>query len=279
MNYRHIYHAGNFADVMKHIILVALLEKLKEKDKAFTVLDAFAGIGIYDLESLEAQKTGEYKNGIDIVLKSALGACLPPSSIMNYISVVRSLNMGNSLNLYPGSPYIIAHILRKQDDLIASELHLEDYKTLKYNIKGWFNNTSIHHLDAYNAIKAFLPPKNNRGLVLLDAAFEVKNEYLKIIEALKLIKKRFSGGTVMIWYPIKDTKLIKEFYTSLSTTGYSEFLKIEFEIDNQLLGMNKCGVLIANPPFIHDDLEKLFHYLTLHVYDNRAKSLIKLIKI
>lgn len=277
MNYRHIYHAGNFADVMKHTILVTLLAKLKEKDKAFTVLDAFAGLGIYDLASEESQKTDEYKNGIGMVLKDSELAPGAPSSLMQYISTVRSLNSAGYVSLYPGSPYIIAHLLREQDELIASELHTQDYETLKYNIKGWFADASIHHLDGYNAIKAFLPPKNNRGLVLLDAAFEVKNEYLKIIEALKLIRKRFSAGVVMIWYPIKDRKLVDKFYESLEDTGYPEFLRVEFEIDDKFIAMKKCGVVIANPPYINSEIEVLFKYLSVHVYENRAKYSVELI--
>ena len=275
MNYRHIYHAGNFADLMKHLILIAILKKLHEKDKPFTVLDAFAGIGIYDLSSTEAQKTKEYENGIARLLEylknrypresQGIGPIknlhtkpLKPFSgfddevnhiISSYISIIDSLGLPD---LYPGSPYIISQLLRKHDELIASELHPQDYAQLKYHMLPE-HNTAIHHIDGYNAIKAFLPPKNLRGLVLLDAAFEVKNEYLKIIDALKLIKKRFSAGIVMIWYPIKDSKLVDEFYNALQDTGYPEFLKIEFEINDIEMGikdantMSKCGVIIANP--------------------------------
>jgi len=311
MNYRHIYHAGNFADLMKHLVLVALLKKLSEKDKPFTVLDAFAGIGIYDLSSEEAQKTKEYENGIGM-LSRYLESCHPRVSaskleddgiasintISSYLSTIHSLGLPD---LYPGSPYIISQLLREHDELIASELHPQDYAQLKYNMSPE-KNTAIHHMDGYNAIKAFLPPKNPknlRGLVLLDAAFEVKNEYLKIIEALKLIKKRFAAGIVMIWYPIKDSKLVQEFYSTLKETGYPEFLKVEFEIgrhpreggdpdnielDSRLRGndiengMNKCGVIIANPPYIKDDIENLMRFLCYDIYHGKAKMNVHIIK-
>ena len=159
-------------------------------------------------------------------------------------------------------------------------------------------NTAIHHIDGYNAIKAFLPPKNLRGLVLLDAAFEVKNEYLKIIDSLKLIKKRFSAGMVMIWYPIKNIELVNDFYYTLKETGYPEFLKVEFEIgchpreggdigyielDSRLRGndngngMKKCGVIIANPPYIKDEIESLMKFLSDTVYHGKAKTKIEII--
>ena len=310
MNYRHIYHAGNFADLMKHLILVALLKKLQEKDKGFTVLDAFAGIGLYDLESEEAQKTKEYENGIGVLRKwvenhhprghkvelrdlpssssprsGARGSQdtreelllpheIPDPASRSYAgteddAISTYLSLAPSPTLYPGSPYIIASLLRGQDNLIASELHPQDYATLKHNMR--MCDAAIHHIDGYNAIKAFLPPKSPRGLVLLDGAFEVRNEYLKIIDALKLIRKRFAAGIVMIWYPIKDVKLVKEFYKDLKGTGYPEFLRVEFEIDDIGLGMNKCGVIIANPPHIKTELEEMMRFLCDDVYGGGAR--------
>lgn len=275
MNYRHIYHAGCFADLMKHLILVALLKKLQEKDKGFTILDAFAGLGIYDLASEEAQKTKEYENGIGM-LRTYLDSSgfvndNNATTISTYISIISSLS---SPTLYPGSPYIISSLLREQDELIASELHPQDYAQLKHNMR--WDNSAIHHIDGYHAIKAFLPPKNQRGLVLLDAAFEVQNEYFKIIDALKLIRKRFAAGIVMIWYPIKDLKLVREFYSTLKSTGYQEFLKVEFEIDNADLGMNKCGVIIANPPHIKDQLSDMMQFLCDEVYEGTATMKVEI---
>ena len=278
MNYRHIYHAGCFADLMKHLILVALLKKLQEKDKGFTVLDAFAGLGIYDLDSEEAQKNKEYENGIGMlngwIEKNNSQPCEEgnlDNNISAYLSIIEFLS---SPSLYPGSPYIISSLLRQQDELIASELHPQDYATLKHNMR--WDNSAIHHIDGYLAIKAFLPPKNSRGLVLLDSAFEVQNEYLKIIDALKLIKKRFAAGIVMVWYPMKDAKLVQEFYKALKSTDYPEFLKIEFEIDNTELGMNKCGVIITNPPYIQHEIRDMMQLLCDKVYNGAAKMKVEI---
>lgn len=251
MNYRHIYHAGNFADVVKHITLMMLLQKFKEKDKPFAVLDAFAGIGLYDLASTESQKTKESERGIE-----ALRTCLPlpPSIVMEYLCLIDTYG-----GLYPGSPMIATSMLREGDHLIAAELHPADYATLKYNMRR-HKNTHVHHLDAYNAIKAFCPPKEKRGLVLLDPAFEVKDEFDKVLEAMKLIKKHFGGGMVMLWYPIKDERLVNKFYKDYKEVGYAESLVVEFEIGG-MEGMNKCGIIIANPPYIEDDLREVINYL------------------
>lgn len=284
VNYRHIYHAGNFADVVKHLVLIALLDKISEKDKGFTSLDAFAGLGIYDLCSEESQKTKEYENGIGMFDQNKT---YHHPTIDKYIEIIKRANSHNKNSpyptLYPGSPHIIARMLRKQDNLIATELHPQDYAHLRYNLSNditasfsHIKNIATHHMDGYNAIKAFIPPKTSRGIVLMDAAFEVQNEYKKLIEGLKLINKRFSAGIVMVWYPIKDKKLINEFYTSRKNTGYKEFIKIEFEI-NANIAMNKCGILIANPPYIKESLESMLESLVQNVYQNQAQYSIEII--
>lgn len=268
---------------------------MKEKPVSFSVLDAFGGIGIYDLESEEAGKTGEYKSGVallqnsslcsvnkePIINKRVLGSSpqdegfLPPEDeriFQTYLKIINELNRDSAHLLYPGSPYIISELLRPGDSLIACELHKEDYTILKKNI-----HYPVHNIDAYNAIKAFLPPKTSRGLVLLDPAFEVKDEFSKIISALKFIRKRFAAGVVMVWYPIKDRHIVQKFYTELKTTGYSEFLKIEFEVDQAELAMNKCGVIIANPPNIMNQLQLMMHFLCDLIYNEKAKSIVELI--
>jgi len=277
MNYRHLYHAGNFADVVKHVTLISLLKKLCEKDKPFAVLDAFAGLGLYDLASEEALRTKESESGVGALVSHGLdprasevsrdprvkpvensrahGMQMPPI-ITEYLRVTASHN-----GLYPGSPMIAASYLREEDQLIAAELHPADYATLKHNMRR-HNNVHVHHIDAYNAIKAFCPPKEKRGLVLLDPAFEVKDEFTKVLDALRLIKKRFSAGVVMVWYPIKDKQLVEKFYKDYREVGYAETLTIEFEV-NALEGMKKCGILIANPPYIEPELREAMDYLAL----------------
>lgn len=284
MNYRHIYHAGNFADIFKHLTLVSIITKMQEKESAITVLDAFAGTGIYDLSSPEAQKTQEYLNGIGNLIEfqsdnTKIGQRqiqdLNNDFITKYLNIV--LNLSNAKNglFYPGSPYIISQILRKQDHLVATELHPQDYASLKYNLRSF--NAAVHLQDAYSAIKAFLPPKTSRGLVLLDAPFEVSNEYSKIIESLKIINKRFFAGIVMIWFPIKDPIVIKEFYNDLSSIGYKEYLKIEFTVSGLDKVMNKSGIIIANPPFIKDQLASLMQDLCQKIYAQQASYLLEYI--
>ncbi|MGV2432498.1 MAG UNVERIFIED_CONTAM: 23S rRNA (adenine(2030)-N(6))-methyltransferase RlmJ [Rickettsiaceae bacterium] len=162
MNYRHIYHAGNFADLLKHLVLISIIEKMKEKPTPFTVLDAFAGIGIYDLDSPEASKTLEHENGVSLFLEKISEKKDIPDVCMKYNEIIDKLNNMPGLHLYPGSPYIISETIREDDSFIACELHKGDYLMLRENIRQ-----NIHNMDAYNAIKAFLPPKNNRGLVFL----------------------------------------------------------------------------------------------------------------
>jgi len=281
VNYRHFYHAGSFADLMKHLILIAVIEKMKEKPTPFTVLDAFGGTGVYNLDSEEAEKTGEYRSGIAHSFTSfSQGdtanniASSPPTSthFLSYTKIIGELNINSDRLLYPGSPYIISELLRPGDSLIACELHKEDFITLKQNI-----TYPVHNIDAYNAIKAFLPTNTARGLVFLDPAFEVKDEFSKLIDALKLIRKRFSAGIVMIWYPIKNPNIVQKFYQDVKDTDYAEFLKIEFEIENDMLAMDKCGVLIANPPHINDQLKLMMHFLCDVIYNGKAKSTVELI--
>ena len=315
MNYRHIYHAGNFADVVKHITLISLLNKLQAKDKPFAVLDAFAGIGIYNLRSEQAERTNESEGGIYLLDNNLTDDA--PKLIKQYFEIVNGYNgaqsssgaieiegieldlriqrkcvisedndslfvdsrlRGNDIggqsdnsSIYPGSPLIISSLLRDHDRLIACELHKEDYQTLKRNMK-LYSNSSIHNIDAYQSIKAFWPPKEKRGLVLLDPAFEARDEFDKIISALTLLKERFASGMVMVWYPIKDKKNVDNFYKKQKTIGYKETLFIEFELlsADRAIGMNKCGIMICNPPFVKEEITKVMEYLVDTIYHSKA---------
>ena len=270
MNYRHIYHAGNFADVVKHITLISLINKLKNKDKPFAVLDAFAGLGIYDLNADQAERTGENKTGINQLYSHLSDDA--PELIKQYIRLVKSYNHSDEVTIYPGSPLIISSMMRSHDRLIACELHKEDYPSLKHNM-ALYPNSHIHNIDAYQSIKAFTPMPEKRGLVVLDPAFEVRDEFDKILSALKRLKQRFASGMVMIWYPIKDQKAINDFYQKQKEVGYNESLIIEFELlASENLGMNKCGIMICNPPFIEAEIKEAMAYLTKKIYHGKAKS-------
>src|SRR3990167_11107619 len=161
MNYRHLYHAGNFADALKHSILVILLQALQRKETPFCFLDTHAGIGLYELQSEQTQKKQEYENGIAKLFSFEKNSL--PQPLQDYLSIVKKYNAGNDLQFYPGSPFIAESLLREQDHLILCELHKEDYHTLKDNFSG-AKNVAAHHTDGYLGMKAFLPPKQKRGL-------------------------------------------------------------------------------------------------------------------
>ncbi len=269
MNYRHIYHAGVFADVVKHITLIAILEQLALKDKPFAVLDAFAGCGFYNLNSVESLKTNESVEGIKKLLSYANVNTLELPLLQKYLQVVKAVGSGN---IYPGSPLIIHKSMREFDRLIATELHPEDFSILKrfFYAQNKKPQTGTHHLDAYKAIKAFVPFFEKRGLIFIDPPFEVKDEFTKILSSLDIIYKRAANIITMIWYPIKNELEVKSFHQTLKNTGFKEILKIEFALKKASKNLEKCGILILNPPNIRVSLEQVFRFLTDNIYQGRA---------
>ncbi|MEN3176305.1 23S rRNA (adenine(2030)-N(6))-methyltransferase RlmJ [Gluconobacter sp. OJA] len=239
MNYRHAYHAGNFADCMKHAILLVLLKSLARKPAGFCVLDTHAGCGQYDLSSEEAQKTGEWKSGIGRLLDSEEPA------LQDYLSAVRDLG------LYPGSPALARHALRPQDQLVACELHPEDVRPLRRLFRD-DPQVSIHHRNGYEALRALLPPKDlKRGLVLIDPPFEKLDDFTQCAGAISLIRNRFRAGIVAVWYPIKHRTPVRAFYNALKDAGIRDILACEFLLRPALdpSRLNGCGMLVVNAPF------------------------------
>ena len=168
MNYRHKYHAGSFSDVIKHLVLTIIVQALQRKETPFCFLDTHAGIGLYELDSEEAQKKQEYQNGIAKLLLSDEKNF--PEEIQQYLFIIKKYNTKDELHFYPGSPFIAESLSREQDQIILCELHKEDINTLKENMPR-AKNIAIHHTDGYLGMKAFLPPKQKRGLVLIDPPF------------------------------------------------------------------------------------------------------------
>lgn len=261
MNYRHIYHAGNFADVIKHIVLLALINSLKHKEKPFCVLDTHAGIGLYPLQSRETQKTQEYQNGVARLFFNSDKSI--PILVAKYLKIIQQFNRGNELNFYPGSPLITLALLREHDRLIACELHKEDVSILKQHTNE-YESVAIHHMNGYHAMKAFLPPAESRGLVLIDPPFENESEFEDIIEHLKLALKHWRGGIYTIWYPIKDKRMVNRFYSELKSLSHPQLI-IEFTLKNleKETGLNSCGLVIINPPWKIQELlsDELLPYL------------------
>ncbi|RUT97901.1 23S rRNA (adenine(2030)-N(6))-methyltransferase RlmJ [Mesorhizobium sp. USDA-HM6] len=249
MNYRHAYHAGNFADVVKHAVLCRLVEYLKQKDKAFRVIDTHAGIGRYDLASVEAGKTGEWQGGVGRLFEATIepqaAALLQP-----YLQAVRAENPDGGLRRYPGSPLVVRHLLRKQDRLTAIELHPQDAARLKAIFAGDFQ-TRVIELDGWLALGAHLPPKEKRGLVLVDPPFEEEGEFPRLVENLRRAHRRWPGGIYALWYPIKDRKAVAAFRAALKETGIPKLLDIGFEIrpSSAEPSLDGSGLVIVNPPF------------------------------
>ena len=254
MNYRHAYHAGNFADCMKHAILLVLLKSLARKPAGFCVLDTHAGCGQYDLSSEEAQKTGEWKNGIGRLLDSE------DPALQDYLSAVRDLG------LYPGSPALARHALRPQDQLVACELHPEDVRPLRRLFRD-DPQVSIHHRNGYEALRALLPPKDlKRGLVLIDPPFEKLDDFTQCAEAISLIRNRFRAGIVAVWYPIKHRTPVRAFYNALKDAGIRDILACEFLLRPALdpSRLNGCGMLVVNAPFsFEEDAARVLNALKL----------------
>ena len=222
MNYRHIYHAGNFADVLKHAVLARLIVYMTQKDKAFRVLDTHAGIGLYDLSSEEAQKTGEWQDGIGRLLDADIPA-KAKALLAPYLTAVRDLNPDGGLKLYPGSPKLTRMLMRPQDRLSAMELHPDDYETLHRLFDGDFQSR-ITQLDGWLALGAHLPPKEKRGLVLVDPPFEVAGEFERLADGLAKAWRRFSGGTFCLWYPLKQGAPIAAFHAALQALEIPKML-------------------------------------------------------
>ncbi len=244
MNYRHIYHAGNFADVMKHFALCLVINHLKKKEAPFCVIDAHAGLGFYNLQSIEAEKTNEWKNGIGCFQDGFV----PSDEFKLYHDLIKDdLSQG----FYTGSPVITARMLRPQDRLIANELHPQDFETLKSNMRP-FKNANITHLDAYQCIRANTPPPEKRGLVLIDPPFEKKDEFSVLIKQMNEWKKRFSNGIFMIWYPIKSHLPIGDLMTAAQDLGMPRTWFFETLINprHQPETLNGCGVIVFNSPYL-----------------------------
>lgn len=251
MNYRHVYHAGNFADVVKHAALARLVEYLKLKDKAFRVVDTHAGVGLYDLSSEEAQKTGEWHGGIGRLLEAKLSpqaaALLAP-----YLEAVRAANP-DGVEEYPGSPLIVRRLLRPQDRLTAIELHPDDAGRLKGLFAGDFQVRAIE-LDGWLALGAHLPPKEKRGLVLVDPPFEEKGEFDRLVDGLVRAHHRWPGGVYALWYPIKDRAAVKAFRQRLRQTGIPKILDVALEIRPPAREerFDGSGLVVVNPPFVFE---------------------------
>jgi 23S rRNA (adenine2030-N6)-methyltransferase len=250
MNYRHAYHAGNFADVLKHAVLALVIEHMKLKAAPFRVIDTHAGVGLYDLGAEAAQKTGEWREGIARVMD----ASFPPAAaaaLAPYLDVVRQLNAAGGLRRCPGSPYLARALLRDGDRLIVNELHPEDQHALK-QLFARDRQVKVMALDAWTAVKALLPPPERRGIVLIDPAFEQPGELERLVDALEEGARRFATGTFLLWYPIKESRPVAAFRRKVAALGLPKALAVELTIrrrDDEEGRLGGAGLVIVNAPF------------------------------
>lgn len=242
MNYRHEYHAGCFADVLKHVILIEIIKSLKLKDKPFFYLDTQAGRGLYDLNSVAALKTQEADFGIKKIMRQDH----VPQGLEDYLKIIKSCQ--HQPSEYPGSPLIARQLLRQDDRMVLTELHPEEFALLK-DLFTRDPQVIVQQQDAYQALKAWLPPTPRRGLVLIDPAFEVADEFERIIAGLKAALLRWQTGIYMIWYPIKDKASVANFKRKLKNLKLP-WLNVSLQIfPDEDEGLTHTGVAILNPPY------------------------------
>ena len=256
MNYRHAYHAGNFADVLKHTVLLLCLQHLKRKETPFRVIDSHAGAGRYRLDLSEAEKTQEWRSGVARVFGPDAAPFSPDlmALLAPYRDALQAENADGALSVYPGSPVLVQSALRPGDALVANELHPDDAAILTAAL-AHDKLCKVSTLDGYAALKALLPPKERRGLVLIDPPFEQPGELVRMTESLREGLKRFATGIYLLWYPIKDDKPIARFHRGVlevaEAAGIRPPLKVELllrPLRNPML-LNGCGLIVVNAPF------------------------------
>jgi 23S rRNA (adenine2030-N6)-methyltransferase len=253
MNYRHAFHAGNFADVVKHAVLALLVERLKEKATPFRVIDTHAGIGTYDLTGDEAMRTGEWQSGIGRLYGQPLDPKLA-KLLAPYLGVVAAANDGGALKRYPGSPAIVRALLRRQDRMTATELHPDDAHILAEQFAG-DRQVKVIALDGWLAMGAFVPPKERRGIVLVDPPFEERDEFDRLFDRFAEAHRRWPTGVYLLWYPVKDLTAIDRLRVRLAGSGIPRLLRAELTVrDRKTAGLfNGSGLVLCNPPWRFDE--------------------------
>jgi len=245
LSYRHSFHAGNHADVLKHAVQALILQALKVKDKAFVYIDTHAGAGCYDLHSKEMDKTGEYLEGIKRLWQADV-----PAEMQDYLATVKALNSDAELHHYPGSPLLAKQLCRPQDRLVLSELHPADFPLLQQLFVG-DRRSQIHRVDGFAHLKGALPPVERRGMVLIDPPYELAHEYADVVKALIDGLKRWATGTFAIWYPVAHSDDVRFLERKLASAGLPETLQIELNVlpANNRYGMTGSGMMVINPPW------------------------------
>ena len=278
LSYRHAFHAGNHADVLKHFIEVQLLGYLAQKDKPFWYIDTHAGAGCYSLVSGYATQNAEYESGIARLW--ARGDM--PAALADYVALVKRINPVGELKLYPGSPLIALELLRKEDRMRLFELHPADSEILQQNfannIVGHGTQVLMQTADGFAALKALLPPPPRRALVLIDPPYEDKQDYQRVVAALREGLKRFAGGVYAVWYPQLQRAESRQLPGQLKKLPVKSWLHVALSVQTQSedgFGMYGSGMFILNPPWLlHGTLQKVMPYLAQILGQNGAGGFV-----
>ena len=259
--YRHAFHAGNHADVLKHTVLTRVLRYINTKDKPYRLVDTHAGAGGYSLEGRYAQKKAEFEHGIGrLWARDDL-----PEAVADYVARVRQFNPAGRLEQYPGSPAFAQMLLRAQDQLRLFELHPTDHRILASYLGG-VKGAEVHAADGFDALKGQLPPPSRRGVVLMDPSYEGNRDYARVISALRGALERFAEGVYVVWYPqvskLEAAQLPKRL-EALAPKGWLHARLTVQQPDAQGFGLAGSGVFLINPPYtLHDELLTVLPYLT-----------------
>lgn len=265
LSYRHAFHAGNHADVLKHIVLLQIAEYMAEKPAPFWIIDTHAGAGRYALDSAHASKLGEFRDGIGRLWNKK---ALPPAAV-DYVEFVKMLNPDGVLRHYPGSPWLASQLLRESDRLRLYELHSTDLKLLQECFKTAGRQITVNAADGFAGLKAILPPPPRRALVLIDPSYETRDDYVNVVKGLQEALKRFATGTYAVWYPMLNKLESRKLPGRLKNLGAANWLNVTLEVSapsKEGFGMNGSGMFIINPPWtlekkLHETLPKLTEIL------------------
>jgi 23S rRNA (adenine2030-N6)-methyltransferase len=265
LSYRHAFHAGNHADVLKHLVEVQLLRHLAQKDKPFWYIDTHAGAGCYELDRGYATQNAEYESGIArLWQRDDL-----PQPLAEYVEVVRHLNPDGQLRLYPGSPLVALQLLREQDRMRLFELHPTDSDLLRENFAGHGAQVLVNEADGFGALKALLPPPPRRALVLIDPPYEDKQDYRHVVSALRDGLKRFANGVYAVWYPQLQRAEAKQLPEQLKQLSVKSWLHVALSVQapgEDGFGMHGSGMFVLNPPWtLHGVLQGTMPYLVRHL--------------
>lgn len=279
MNYRHGFHAGNFADILKHVILMRMLAHLALKPTPFRVLDTHAGSGLYDLDSDEARRTGEWRLGIGRMTEPFSAVAEP--LLKPWRDALRAIVPGG--RHYPGSPLFIRAALREADRAAFNEAHPQEQARLRAVLSPFRDpRLALTALDGYTMWRAQIPPKERRGLVLVDPPFETADEWQRLAAGLNMMARKWSGGSLALWFPLKDPSALRQFEAEAARSGFEKLLVVELHVDRPVSNgpMTGTGMLIANPPFtLAADMEVLLPELAARLaWSDRARYRIEALK-